>query len=270
MFLARLLGGDTWPQDNLPHDKVSWDAAGRPWEHHIVCAVRGGGGGAVVPDGRTADISSEAWEEVVPLADPLLSRCLDAVGTQLAAAAAAPHGLAGWLQRWMPAGDGGLLTTAYVPTGALQLLEAAARIGPPGATEVVLADFDALPHPLPGRLGPTVQRRWHGRTVTYDTLLVPPGTCDIMFPTDGAVLAALHAFAFPAMGLHAWKQADFLRAYAPDFKRAQLQDGFNPLLDDYLNVSVWASTPTAPVQSVPPRQTLYNSDAAVTRGAARL
>ena len=209
-------------QDNLPHDKVVRDSDGRVWECHVV-----------------TDASGAMREESRPLADPVLRRCLDILGAALfdPAQRSARDVVQAWLGRALRLGDGNT-DVAYVPTAAMQLLERIAAVAPAPAA-VVLADFDALPHALPGRLGPTVQRRVSGSTVTSDTYLVPPGTCDIMFPTDFNLLRLLHQHAL-GCGSTVWKQRDFMRAHALH-DGARTRDGFNPLLDDYANVSILAT-----------------------------
>ena len=179
-----------------------------------------------------------------PLADALLLRCLDACGPDLLDGDGAGDTLGSrlqqWAHRWLQLDGGTQARTAFVPTAAMQLLERA-RDTLGHEAHVVLADFDALPHCLPGRLGPLVQRKvLSGGTVTADTFLVPWGSSDIMFPTDFSLLQRMHRAVFGRDGSRVWKQAAFLRAHC-DVARAAAGNGYNPLLEDYANVSVFSS-----------------------------
>ena len=201
------------------------------WQHLVEVRRPAGGGPTYV-------------ELQAPLADPLLRRCLDACGPDLLDGGAAGDTLSGrlqlWAHRWLQLDGGAGARTAFVPTAAMQLLERA-RDALSHEAHVVLADFDALPHCLPGRLGPLVQRKVvGGGTVTADTFLVPWGSSDIMFPTDFALLQRMHRAVFGRHGSRVWKQAAFLGAHC-DVARAAARNGYNPLLEDYANVAVFSS-----------------------------
>ncbi|GAB4824262.1 hypothetical protein N2152v2_011308 [Parachlorella kessleri] len=222
-------------------------------------------------EGRRCSVwRGQSFEEVLqPATDPLILRCLDAFEQQPASEASSGGGPA-WtlppLQRWLdallvgdPEGE-----AVYLPTGCLQLLDTLHRVRP--RHHLIAADFDALPEVIiPGQNAPLVATTVGGQTTDHRTYLVPKGTADIFFPTDFSLLARLyqeaaqrakrgpqHSLDGPKAGAGSssaaqqarraqhMKTADFMRRFAAgEAAMAQTQSGYNPLLEDYTNTSVF-------------------------------
>lgn len=123
----------------------------------------------------------------------------------------------------------------FLPTGAFALMRLLhAHFA---QHRLLLADFDMVPQPSPGRWAPIVMR---GGAATFtDYLAAPIGTTDMVFPTDFSVLAALwQALAArsgaPRARAELRSTEEFMSVYA-DVKRTRTRDGYNPLLRDYAN-----------------------------------
>lgn len=81
----------------------------------------------------------------------------------------------------------------------------------------------------------------HGRSVDYDSLLQPPGSADVFFPTDFEAARRLwHTAAGPgAGGVRGTSVAPspaFLNVYA-DTRKTKTLTAYNPLIDDFANTS---------------------------------
>lgn len=118
----------------------------------------------------------------------------------------------------------------WLPTGALQLFDNARR-GLGGHTVLAL-DFDHLPDVcIEGVNAPIVSDVRRGRAVDSSTYLLQPGSADILFPTDFALLDAL---------LHGdctvTKVGDLMRSL-PAVHHAATASGFNPLVHDFSNTT---------------------------------
>jgi len=212
--------------DNLAHDKVVYGQDGSCFETRV----------RVEPSGHM-------HEEFLPVQDPLVLDCLAHMPRPTLAAASSPSSWFGRLfARAVPAAK-----EAFVPTGALQFLRAVQQIAP---DRLILADFHSLPDTIDqvSRSGsrvpnaPVVQRRspsGGSGSVACSTYLVPMGHYDIFFPTDFGWLQRVHNARPHQLAPQVLNQPDFLRRFLSpqDLLLGQTRSGFNPLLEDYLNVS---------------------------------
>mmetsp|Transcript_2587 Transcript_2587/g.7719 ORF Transcript_2587/g.7719 Transcript_2587/m.7719 type:complete len:448 (-) Transcript_2587:112-1455(-) len=214
--------------DNLPHDRVSVAADGQWQQTH----VRGG-----------------AEHVMRPLTDPLISRCLDVLEPLIHPPQSS--GFLGFSLLRRAMGEGGPADTVFLPTGAMQLMETMMRVRP--LHHIIAADFDYLPEvSIPGLNAPIVSHVAQGQTQDRLSYLRPPAQqeetaapCDIFFPTNFEWLAHMHKAAAIEKG---WlvtsltkKNADFMKAWA-DVKTTVCMDGYNPLLEDFSNTSVFLAT----------------------------
>lgn len=160
---------------------------------------------------------------------------------------------------------------AFVPTGAFRLFQALHRRLP--RHRAILADFDSFAgsgetraecpcgdaaavgggrgndESLMAFQAPIVSSRnpETGVVVDHATYMVDLGTADIFFPTSFKRLSRLHAAVCGTGGVGVRrgaglvvKQAEFLREFA-DLRATRTFSGFNPLVDDFRNSSVFVS-----------------------------
>lgn len=172
-------------------------------------------------------------------------------------------------------GDGGALRpehcAAFVPTGSLRLVQALRQRLP--RHRAILADFDsfagsagtteeggpASDESLTAFQAPIVSSRNSatGSVTDHGTYMVPLGSADIFFPTCFERLARLHAAVCHGGGGGGGsggggdvdvrrgrglvvKQGEFLGEFA-DLHATRTFSGFNPLVDDFRNSSVFLS-----------------------------
>jgi len=254
--------------DNLPHDRVErvgggGGGGGGAWAQAM---VRWGGPGSPAP-----------LEELHPLADPVVAACLAAALEGEGGAAAPPPPppppflarLGDWVVGEAPPPWSLPLPThpsragcLFLPTGAARFLSA---VGAAFPNHTLLAlDFDALPSMVRGG----GLAAWHGAAgsssstcwgaplvsgpptpgapaVDYPHILAvnPPGSADIFFPSDFALLARLARQVAaagkgpPAVSTLVMKSADFMRRHAPDLAATATASGWNPLVDDFANTA---------------------------------
>lgn len=144
-------------------------------------------------------------------------------------------------------------SAAFVPTGALLLIDVLAKSFP--KHHAVLADFDQLPLPRlpPGEVkhptlvalnSPIVCSSDPETRVLKDhaTYLVPNGTADIYFPTDFDILKQMYTqvCSRDPTDVRVMKQNAFLASHA-DIKQTRTRSGYNPLLRDFTNTSMLLS-----------------------------
>lgn len=248
--------------DNLPHDKVAWI--------HPTCGLGAMAASsredtAVVGDQQlcetlvTSTSSGEYAEVFRPVQDrtisDLLDICPDIVeAVQTKVELPAETGMRASFNRFMARFNPPPYRAAFIPTGLLLLLRALRKRIP--QHRAILADFDHLPRSKAHRSGdlcPTSSLWAHhaplvssrdpstGAVKDHGTYLVPFGSADIFFPTRFSRLLRLHAAICTGgnRGL-AMKQASFLKLHA-DINATRTTSGYNPLLQDYLNASVFLS-----------------------------
>jgi Putative S-adenosyl-L-methionine-dependent methyltransferase len=201
--------------DNLPHDRVCLSDDGT-WSETRVYFAQG------------------KWQEQLqPVADPLIKRCLD-IYTQ-------HSGRRGgnWLERFLlrdPSQSG----SVFLPTTCLQLLESITAARPQHC--LLLSDFDALPGvTIEGVNAPLVASRSGHDYGSY--LAAADGSADIMFPTSFGLLAAMIAdtrrrYKDKSCGsVRILSSADFYTESleAHEISEASTASGWNPLLHDFPN-----------------------------------
>jgi hypothetical protein len=189
--------------DNLPHDKVSLRRG--KWYETIVRA-------ADDTNDRTSDAARLQLEEGSrPLEDPLIRLTLERFGCELPLRVQyRVNNAIAKKVRALFGKDANDLDAAFVPTGAMQLLNTLQSSFP--RHHLIAADFDELPpptlsgsspvQPLYHALSPTsttsgtlcaanaplVASKTSGETQDHDTYLVQGGVADIFFATDFARL----------------------------------------------------------------------------------
>ncbi|DAZ92553.1 TPA: hypothetical protein N0F65_012783 [Lagenidium giganteum] len=234
--------------DNLPHDKVVLRDG--QWLETIVRLGDGAAPGAL-----------SLQEGTRPLQDPLIRQTLEFFGSNL------PLGVQYRVNtafakrvRQLFGQDDPVLDAAFVPTGAMQLLNTLQASFP--SHHLIAADFDALPapnldkkstikalhHPLSttatssGSLcagnAPLVASKTTGVTQDHDTYLVQGGIADIFFATDFARLkkAYCEKLGRASGEVSVVKSSTFLQEFA-DITKTKTLTGYNPLVQDYSNTS---------------------------------
>ena len=138
-----------------------------------------------------------------------------------------------------PANDGQVV---YLPTTLyLSFLALKNTISDPF---FFLSDFHSLPRQdsLVGVNAPIVaSKSLTGIDVDHTSYLIPAGKADIFFPTNFLLTAKIHEQIF-SKSSSILTHADFVRNYC-DLKETETRNGYNPLLEDYQNMTVFVSKP---------------------------
>jgi SAM-dependent MidA family methyltransferase len=207
--------------DNLAHDKLmSWQGG-----LYEVC----------VRKGLNQAGERVFWEVPRPLQDPLMLQCLRMLDARSTGQKLRGHGLTDIIGKGIASSLNSLLRVdTFLPTMSLRLMQVLATHFP--QHRPILADFHSLPTPVTGDCAPVVQFKQHNRTVQMPTYLVEEGRCDIFFPTNFTLLQQMYA-ELCGMQTRVMSQSDFLQLHAP-VERAATRSGWNPLLEDYSNMSV--------------------------------
>ncbi|KAG7381674.1 hypothetical protein PHYBOEH_010814 [Phytophthora boehmeriae] len=234
--------------DNLPHDKVTLQNG--KWYETVVEEKE--------IDGCETPMLQES---VRPVKDKLIRQTLHSFGCELPLRVHYKNnsGLAQRVRR-MIGSDDPVLNSAFVPTGAMQLLNTLQKAFP--KHHLIAADFDSLPapqlddkslvkainHPLSptatssGPLfagnAPLVASKITGVTKDHDTYLVEGGIADIFFATDFQKLknAYCSVLARQPDEVSVIKSSDFFKEFA-DTPKTKTITRYNPLLEDYSNTS---------------------------------
>lgn len=264
--------------DNLPHDKVVWNAANGCWNEVLVDV--GGLTEVARPaedpvvrralqqwlgvDVNQAPCPTPSSPELPPSAAALDQFVVDVTAS---IAPPAPASALRAAVQWLLRPDVGpprldlraqcLVDGAplFLPTSALQLVEALAQHVP--GFSIVASDFDRLPPPtapapgagatcLPGppcHNAPLVSGRdpATGAVVDYRTYLdAPAGTADVFWATDFPRLAhVLHSVAGKRAKL--WTPPQLLGRFG-DVKQTTTRSGWNPMLQDFSNTLFLTAT----------------------------
>lgn len=144
-----------------------------------------------------------------------------------------------------------ILKEIWVPTGCYQLLNNLINLFP--TASFTITDFHTFPGSLPGLLAPVVQRVIKGSALTYDSVHEAPfGLVDILFPTDFQRVAHAHNSITSRLRVeneheengqkfeyNVQSQAEFFKRFASedDIKLTTCLNGFNPVIQDFENVS---------------------------------
>lgn len=100
---------------------------------------------------------------------------------------------------------------------------------------LLLTDFHELPDRVPGHGAPVVQTRWGQETVACSSVLLERGLFDIFFPYDFQLLARLYQ-GITGRTAMVGSHADFCHQFM-DVRMTRTRSGFNPLLEEFKNVS---------------------------------
>lgn len=135
----------------------------------------------------------------------------------------------------------------YIPTCKLQMFHALKKYFP--LHHAIIADFDRLPREEAATVNSPVtqQKRFNQQTgeyvtVSFKSYLVPRGTCDIFFATDFAQMQQVYSKLMKERrGSVVMKQSQFLEKYCDSLNKMETQNGYNPALEDYTNMSFFLS-----------------------------
>jgi len=128
----------------------------------------------------------------------------------------------------------------YVPTTAQLFLEVLQDCFP--NHRLLVSDFDFLPRASEGQNGPLLQS-YYPEAIYHCITAAPLYNCDIIFPTDFSTL--LHAYeTISERTANIQTHRQFLTDYGYR-KDTELQDGYNPMLENYANIRYLTSTPPA-------------------------
>eukprot|EP00937_MAST-01D_sp_MAST-1D-sp2_P004553 g4553.t1 len=257
--------------DNLPHDKVVWDAAARCWLQARVAAAHPRACEVLEPASDAVLLqAAELFEPGIaagtpPPPPPLLGRCINAV---MSGRGLAPP-----------------VVGRFLPSGASRLLLQLASDLPHHG--LVLADFSELPRSAWGADGsytlnrPIVAGRRSGlrpsggsggsgdsgaggagAVVDHESYLdVSTGQADIFFATDFEALRRAHVKAVAAAGQGLAREGEgggevpagrvlpssaFLGEFGEVARTATLS-GFNPMLEDFTNTAFLLTTASMPM-----------------------
>ena len=152
------------------------------------------------------------------------------------------------------------LDSAFIPTGAMQLLRVLKKYFP--QHHLIASDFDRLPAPtfvrsqkaqvlghslaptalsegpLRAHNAPLVATKVTGTTVDQSTYLTRGYDCDIYFPTNFHQLARAYGAHLhrTSESISVVKNQEFMKAFA-ETDLTTTKSGYNPLLQDYSNTS---------------------------------
>lgn len=216
--------------DNLPHDKVmTWQGK------QYACYVKKGFNRLMEP---------VFFEYPKPVTDALMLRCLQQLQSRTLSERTVGADVRTALRAALSMSlEAVAREDQWLPTGAMKLMDVLNTHFPKAS--LVLADFDHLPTRIAGYCAPLVQSKLKGGgTREMGTYLAEEGTCDIFFPTDFAFLRRLYTAATKRQAT-VTKQQAFLREYA-DLAATTTQSGYNPLLEEYPNMSMFLSPYAAP------------------------
>ena len=241
--------------DNLPHDKVRVrERADGSLEAAEALVVE-----EEVFDSTTKSARLQYTEDFRPLQEATVREVLESLGLtsmdalhelQADIAATEGAGAGAGLALGMHGLLSGLMSAAapleaFIPTGSQRLLGALCQACP--EHQFTIADFSWLPpQPSGAILAPVVQTQRGGHTIDMrGDYLRNPGYADILFPTHFGLLARLVGAASKAsrgsrgqpVEVSHVSTADFMRRHH-DVKTTTTRDGFNPLLDDFVNTRI--------------------------------
>lgn len=130
----------------------------------------------------------------------------------------------------------------FIPTDAFRLQQNLHKHFPKHSA--IFSDFDELPDTVPGHNSPVVQTRFRGVTVPCSSVLLERGLFDIFFPTNFHRFAQIHTAMRPGYRHTVQKHSDFLRQWtdSADLKKTATKSGYNPMLQDFENVSFYTCT----------------------------
>lgn len=228
--------------DNLPHDLIYSGNQVSPWQEVWV---------------EKQEDGSKLCELYKPMQDPLIKNCLDILNVdkdykpQEMREASLPSNI--WAKIFPKP------RRCWLPTGSLKLLDALHGALP--KMSLIASDFNYLPDvKVPGERAPLVSTKRDGRSLDYSSYLDAKGDADIFFPTDFWLLERIDHY---SSGWLKSRIENFDRSSKQGKKRRTItldtsvfmeefglptktktKDGYNPLLDDFINTKFYLSVPT--------------------------
>ena len=194
-------------------------------------------------DATYGSIPGKYWREFREARDETLIEYMtvgDALGWKWASLKGKPLRRA--LEQYSPIEYINPWSCEFVPTDAFKLQKNLLKHFPNHSA--IFSDFDELPDTVPGHNAPVVQTRFRGVTVPCSSVLLERGLFDIFFPTNFHRLAQIHAKMRQGYCHTVQKHAEFLLkwANAADLKETSTKSGYNPMLQDFENVSFYTCT----------------------------
>jgi hypothetical protein len=219
--------------DNFPHDLIKFNNSnGAVMESTVNIDLQ-------APYGS---VPGKYWQEFKVARDQLVLEYV-ALGDEMGWkwASLKGHSFRRALERFSPVEYVNPWSCEFIPTAGLQLLKSLTKHFP--KHQVLFSDFDELPDTVKGHGAPVVQTRFRGMTVPCSTVLLKPGLFDIFFPTNFSRLSQLHQKLrnSNATTSGVLKHAEFLKKWSDvhDLKRTTTKSGYNPMIQDFENVSFY-------------------------------
>lgn len=103
--------------------------------------------------------------------------------------------------------------------------------------QLIISDFDYLPDAIPGHCSPVVQTYISNATIACSNYLLKRGLFDIFFPISFHLLSDLYSLIMNSNSSTIMTQNHFMKQYA-DLGSTTTKSGFNPLLEEFKNVSM--------------------------------
>ncbi|KAI3706235.1 hypothetical protein L6452_23836 [Arctium lappa] len=228
--------------DNLPHDLIYSENQVSPWMEVWV---------------EKQQDRSKLSELYKPMQDRLIKSCLDILNVdkdfrpQGTWEASLPSNV--WAKIFPKP------RRSWLPTGCLKLLETLHGALP--KMSMIAADFSYLPDvKVPGERAPLVSTKIDGSSSDHSTYLDAKGDADIFFPTDFWLLERIDHYGsgwlksrienFDRSSKQGKKRrtitldtSEFMEEFGLPTK-TKTKDGYNPLLDDFINTKFYLSVPT--------------------------
>lgn len=221
--------------DNLAHDLIKF----RNEDGALLEAIV-----HIDPMARYGSIPGKYWREFREASDPLIREYVemgDFLGWKWASLKGRP--LLRALERFSPIEYINPWSLEFIPTDSYRLLKNLVKCFP--KHQALFSDFDVLPDTVKGHNGPVVQTRFRGVTVPCSSVLLERGLFDIFFPTNFGRLAQIHEKLRPGYSHSIQKHSEFIKTWstADDLRTTTTRSGYNPMIQDFENVSFYSCTP---------------------------
>ncbi|KYQ90763.1 hypothetical protein DLAC_09402 [Tieghemostelium lacteum] len=252
--------------DNLPHDKITKTDGGALFEsvvHSQIFNTKKGYENVIVPrQSQTTGFHREEWRK---LSDPIINEYLWAERMWRGEKPKKNKLLQpvyNLMAMWNNFIKGDEIR--YIPTVCFKLFQIFSIYFP--KHHLVLADFDFIPSIVPGENAPTVQEKVpilpditndqlvvsldDDEKILYesrdsDDVIVPLGSSDIFFPYNFKDLKDMYCFVnrnrkdFQMDHVQTLKHGEFVKRYSrtEDLKQTETKSKYNPILEDYSNMS---------------------------------
>ena len=218
--------------DNLPQDRIRFNEQG-DLEQALVLTN---------DEARYHDEQGRYTEIFVPAQDPLIIdtvNVLDSVGYQWPSLSRIREAIYDvWPLTAFPFARP--WSSEFVPTIITRFFRKLVGYFP--QHQMIISDFDELPECIPGHGAPLVQTRFDEETVACSTYLLQRGLFDIFFPLNFPLLAKLYQN-ISGRESCLLKHRKFCEQYM-NVKMTRTKSGYNPLLEDFRNVSLILNQPS--------------------------